>query len=130
MKTIKFNFFLFFLITATVFAAPTNITFTLNDVAKMSVEERYSIFHDNKIQYIADHNDFLPLIILGVKDEDAKVRHDAVATARFFVGGLQEMKFKGKPITFDISRLPDLQNALIEKLSDPDHNVRMLLHKL
>jgi len=112
--------FLTFLLVSIVIAKER---FTIDDYAKMDAEQKRKIFASNDKE-INDPTKFLDLFILGLNDPDPIVQHNATARLSATMVGLQNYKREKGTIPVDASRMGEVQDALITKISSPDAQIR------
>jgi len=122
MRTMKLYCILFSII---FFAITANAKFILDDIAKMSVEDRRSFFRDSSTKQLANPNDLFPFLIQGMNDKDPTVRRFATQKTVNVMIGLQNFKLKkGGDIPIDTSGLPLVQETLVSLIADSDAQVR------
>ena len=97
---------------------------SVDELKAMSSEEKLSFFHQEKGEELDHHDDFIPALLVGLRDEDVKVQRTAASSIGRVIPMLQGMKANGTEIPFDLSSIPDLQDALFENLSNADASVR------
>lgn len=97
---------------------------TADDIRKMSVDERRAVFRDLNAVEFDDRDDTLPVLIVGLTDQDDIVVRNSVTACGWMMVGLQHLAQAGKEVVFDLSEFPNVQKLLVEKLSSSDADVR------
>lgn len=99
-------------------------SFSINDVPKMTVEQRRKLFGDNDTPALNESDKFLDLFILGLNDADKVTQRKAAERLAMTMAALQRMKRGGEPVLVDLSKMDELQKLLASKLNDPDRGTR------
>jgi hypothetical protein len=97
---------------------------SIDELDSMTSEEKLSFFLQEKGRELDHEDDFIPALLVGLRDQDVKVQRVVASKVGLLIPMLQGMKANGTEIPFDLSAMPELQNTLVENLSNADRGIR------
>lgn len=97
---------------------------SIDELESMTSEEKLSFFLQKEGRELDHQDDFIPALLIGLRDRDVEVQRVAASMVGLLIPMLQGMKANGEYIPFDLSGMPELQATLVENLSNADSGIR------
>ena len=97
---------------------------SLDELQAMTSEEKRSFFLQEEGKELDKSDDFLPALLIGLRDEDEQVEEISVSLIARILPALQGMKSNDSKVPFDLSSMPEVQSVLIENVSSDNTRIR------
>ena len=97
---------------------------SIDELKAMTPEDKKSFFSQEIGKELNDGDDFIPAMLIGLRDENVEVQKLALSNVAYVVPMLQKMKANGAEMPFDLSLMEELRDVLIDNLYSDDAQVR------